>query len=329
MYESYRFRSRYQRPNTLYIETTSACNLNCVMCAAQRPAVKRSKPSGFMDYELFQRLIDEISDEHPWIESVYLHKDGEPLLHPRILEIVDYASWRHPNVTLVTNATLLDEDKSRAILKTRLRNIRFSVDGLTKSTFERVRIQRTDNEFAAMGIPVGFDAVIKNIERFLELRMATPGSMLKVGLRTTDFKATEKELQDYRQYWSRRVDFVDVAQLSSWSGEIGKETEPEGRHACMAPWASLVVSWDGKLVPCCIYVESTGEGRGNLFDVGSSSLSAALTASGRRALMVAQLEGRLAEDAPYCASCRDWRAIPLPPRGRKGVLAALRRVAEE
>ena len=108
-YEGYRFAQRTRVPNTVYLETTSACNLNCVMCAAQRPATKAIKPSGYMDLSLFKRLVDEIARELPSIEYVYLHKDGEPLLHPDIVEMIQYASSRHPNVTLVPNATLLDE----------------------------------------------------------------------------------------------------------------------------------------------------------------------------------------------------------------------------
>ncbi len=54
-YASHRFGQRYQRPNTIYLETTSACNLNCVMCTAQRPATKSIKPSGYMDLGLFKR----------------------------------------------------------------------------------------------------------------------------------------------------------------------------------------------------------------------------------------------------------------------------------
>jgi wyosine [tRNA(Phe)-imidazoG37] synthetase (radical SAM superfamily) len=326
-YESYRFGARYQRPNTLYIETTSACNLNCVMCAAQRPSTKSVKPSGFIDVGLFERLVDETVRELPSIQWIYLHKDGEPLLHPRIVELIEYASSRHANVTLVTNATLLDETMAHAILSTPLQNIRFSVDGFTKSTFERVRIQRADNEFATLPVSVGFDAVMENIGRFLELKRRSGNKTLRVGLRTTDFKATAAEIKQYVDYWSARVDFVDVAGLSSWSGEVGKEQASE-REPCMAPWASLVVGWNGRLVPCCTYIDTQGTRKGDLFDAASGSLLEALQANGRRSLMLAQLENNLASEAPYCVDCRDWRAIPLPQTGRKRVLAKLRSVAE-
>ena len=81
--------------------------------------------------------------------------------------MIQYASSRHPNVTLVTNATLLDERMARAILATPLQKIRFSVDGLTRETFEKIRIQLPSNEFVRKGTDVGYNAVMTNIERFL------------------------------------------------------------------------------------------------------------------------------------------------------------------
>lgn len=325
-YASWRFGLRYREPNTVYLETTSACNLNCVMCAAQRPAVKRVKPSGYMDLRLFRQLIDEIVGSVPSITSIYLHKDGEPLLHPDIVEMAAYAASRHPNVTLVTNATLLDERMSRALLATPLQQVRFSVDGLTAATFEKIRIQLPSNEFAASPVPVGFEAVMANIERFLSLKAETGNTTMQVGIRTTEFTPTTREIAAYRAHWVRKVDFVDVASLISWSGVVSREDALE-REPCMAPWAMLVVSWDGALVPCCTYVDTTGHAKGRLFDLTQGTIRQALAAERRKALMLAHLDRDLDDEAPYCVSCRDWRSIPIPAIGRPRILRQLRRVA--
>ena len=203
-YESYRFAQRTRVPNTVYLETTSACNLNCVMCAAQRRATKSDQAERLHGPGLFKRLVDEIARDLPSIQYVYLHKDGEPLLHPDIVEMIQYASSRHPNVTLVTNATLLDERMARAILATPLQKIRFSVDGLTRDTFEKIRIQLPSNEFVRTGTDVGYNAVMANIERFLRCRRQTGNTTLNVGIRTTNFKPTSGEIDAYRRTGARR-----------------------------------------------------------------------------------------------------------------------------
>ncbi|MEQ1730255.1 MAG: radical SAM/SPASM domain-containing protein [Vicinamibacterales bacterium] len=324
-YAAARFGPRHQKPNTAYIETTSACNLNCVMCPTQRPAVKAHKPSAHLDVDLFRRLIDEIVADVPTITTLYLHKDGEPLLHPRIVEMIDYAASRHGNVVLVTNATMLDEPMARAILATPLQQVRFSVDGLTRETFEKIRIQLPTNEFAGDGVDVGFHAVMRNVQRFLALREDS-GSRVKVGIRTTEFKPTAGEITAYRAHWLGKVDFVDVAGLISWSGMVSKEAD-EQRQPCIAPWSAVVISANGHLVACCTYVSPTASGKGRLFDLNHGTLDQALRSEGRKALMRAQLDGNLAEEAPYCVPCRDWRATEIPALGRRWSLALLRRVA--
>lgn len=324
-YAAARFGFRHQAPNTAYIETTSACNLNCVMCPTQRPAVKANKPSAHLDLDLFRRLIDEIVADHPAITTLYLHKDGEPLLHPRIVEMIDYAASRHGNVILVTNATMLDEAMTRAILATPLQQIRFSVDGLTRETFEKIRIQLPTNEFAGDGVDVGFQAVMRNIQRFLALRQEG-GNRVKVGIRTTEFKPTAGEITAYRAHWLGKVDFVDVAGLISWSGMVSKEDQDQ-RQPCIAPWSAVVISANGHLVPCCTYVSPGANGKGRLFDLNQGSLAQALRSEGRKALLRAQLDGDLATEAPYCVPCRDWRAVEVPAMGRRWNLLMLRRVA--
>ena len=232
--------------------------------------------------------------------------------------MIQYASSRHPNVTLVTNATLLDERLARAILATPLQKIRFSVDGLTSDTFEKIRIQLPSNEFVRTGTDVGYNAVMANIERFLHLRQQTGSTTLNVGIRTTNFKPTSGEIDAYRAHWGTKVDYVDVATLFSWTGEIGKE-QSSAREPCLSPWLPLVVSCDGKLVPCCTYIDASGYGKSALFDLNRGTLRAALTAKGRTALMRAHLDNNLEEVAPYCVPCRDWRDVPIPTRGRERV----------
>ena len=215
---------------------------------------------------------------------------------------------------------------ARAILATPLQKIRFSVDGLTRDTFEKIRIQLPSNEFVGTGTDVGYNAVMANIERFLHLRRQTGNTTLNVGIRTTNFKPTSGEIDAYRAHWGTKVDYVDVATLFSWTGEIGKE-QSSSREPCLSPWLSLVVSCDGKLVPCCTYIDASGHGQGALFDLNRGTLRAALAAKRRTALMRAHLDNDLEEVAPYCVPCRDWRDVPIPTRGRERIFARMREVA--
>lgn len=285
------------------------------MCPTQRPMAKRFKKDGFMDVLLFRRLIDEVASENPYTK-VLLHKDGEPLLHPEIVDFIDYASSRLQNVTLVTNGTLLSEEMARAILATRLQTIRFSVDGLNKKTFEKIRRQSRDNPYADSAVPVDYESVIKNISHFCELRRSLGKYFPRVGVRITNFKATQQELTDYTSYWKKRVDLVEVADLLSWSGQVVQGTSNYSqRYPCKDLWGHIAVNWDGTMAPCCVYVDVRGDGKGVLADLKTSSLREAWYSPNIQRLRLAHLDNDLDEVAPFCKLCRDWQSSS--PNGEK------------
>jgi hypothetical protein len=128
----------------------------------------------------------------------------------------------------------------------------------------------------------------------------------------TDFAATREEIADYRAYWEARVDFVEVSRLLSWGGEVGQaRQDPSQRYPCMALWNQLVVSWDGSVLPCCVYVDSVGDRKGVVSDVRLRTLKDAAYAPGVERLRLAHLVGHLDDVAPFCSSCNDWRS-PTP-----------------
>ncbi len=299
-------RFRQRRLPTIFLEATNACNLNCVMCPTQRPVAKRFKKDGFMDAVLFRRLVDEIALEDPWI-NVLLHKDGEPLLHPEIVDFITYASSRLKNVTLVTNATLLNKDIAHAILATSLQNIRFSVDGFNRQTFEKIRLQRRENPYADPAVSVDYESVINNIRYFCELKKFLGKHFPRVGMRITNFKATQREINDYTAYWRPRVEFIEVAELLSWTGQITKENcDDSNRYPCSNLWGHMTINWDGTMVPCCSYMDTTGNGKGVLADLNTISLQEAWYSPAIQRLRLAHLDNDFDGVAPFCERCHDW-----------------------
>jgi MoaA/NifB/PqqE/SkfB family radical SAM enzyme len=266
-----------------------------------------------MNWEVFRNLIDQIATENPYA-AVRLHKDGEPLLHPEIIKFVDYASSRLHDVLLVTNATLLTEDISHAILSTQLQTIRFSVDGNTKETFEKIRKQSPRNPYRDKRVPVDYDSVISNIYTFCELKKSLGRSFPKVGMRITSFKATQKELTNYVTFWKKRVDFVSVAAFASWSGGqlYQDKIDYSQRYPCIQLWDSMTINWDGTMAPCCVYVDTIGDKRGILGDLNSLSIMRAWNSPLIQKLRIAHLDNDLDEVAPFCKHCSDWRISSVP-----------------
>ena len=86
----------------VYIEITSVCNLACSFC----PPTARAK--GLIKVEQFNKILDEI---RPHTKYIYLHVKGEPLLHPRIDQLLDAAHAKGFKVNITTNGTLIKKSR--------------------------------------------------------------------------------------------------------------------------------------------------------------------------------------------------------------------------
>jgi hypothetical protein len=68
-------------------------------------------PMGYMDIELYTDIIDQL----PAGTEIDLHKDGEPLLHPNMVWMIEYAKNKGMFVHVVTNGILLSRQKEEIV----------------------------------------------------------------------------------------------------------------------------------------------------------------------------------------------------------------------
>ena len=127
------------RPNIhslarLYIEPTSRCNLACQTCIRNT----WDEPMGDMDEATFDRLASELAN-FPHLESVMFGGFGEPLGHPRILEMVRAIKALGVRVEMTTNGTLFQGPLLTGLVRSGLDRIWVSFDGADESRFESIR----------------------------------------------------------------------------------------------------------------------------------------------------------------------------------------------
>jgi sulfatase maturation enzyme AslB (radical SAM superfamily) len=102
----------------VHIEITNICNLQCSFC----PEVIRTKK--IMDLHLFSRIVEQIA---PLTEQVALHLMGDPLLHPKLKEIIDICDSHSLRIFFVTNGVLLRADRAELLLHPAFRQVNFSL----------------------------------------------------------------------------------------------------------------------------------------------------------------------------------------------------------
>ena len=107
-------------PFTLFVDPTNWCNFKCSFCP--RNLVDFSKYAGefkHMSLDLFSKIVQDLREFPRKLKVLRLFYLGEPLLCPDFLSMLHMAveksiAWR---IEISTNASLLDEEKSKGIIE--------------------------------------------------------------------------------------------------------------------------------------------------------------------------------------------------------------------
>ena len=122
-------------PARLWIYTNFTCNLACDYCVVS--SSPRARPR-LLSGERFRALVDEAVRED--FAEIYL-TGGEPLVHPEIFSLVEYAADRLPTV-LLTNAMLFTGRRRAQLARLAGRPglvLQSSIDGACAATHDRWR----------------------------------------------------------------------------------------------------------------------------------------------------------------------------------------------
>ncbi|WP_338220186.1 radical SAM/SPASM domain-containing protein [Algoriphagus sp. oki45] len=243
------------QPTTLSIEPTTSCNLRCPEC----PSGLRSftRPTGMLQDGLFERIITQTRNRLTWL---HLYFQGEPFLNPRFLEMVSFANSAGIFTSTSTNAHYLSESTVQKILSSGLRQLIVSMDGVTQVVYEKYRVGGN------------LEKVEKGLRLLLKERKAQGKMFPRVILQFLVTGQNEHQIPELKA-WSQEVG-VDELQLKNtqiYDYEEGSELIPsdlgysryipDGKgkwklkkkieNKCWRMWQGAVVTWDGKVVPCC------------------------------------------------------------------------------
>ena len=117
----------YDFPIYLLIEPVSACNLRCVMCfQIDESFTSDSSFMGMMDIDLFKNIIDQAVEGGT--KAITLAARGEPTLHPKLGEMLEYCSGKFFELKINTNGTRLNDKLIHKILKSGVTDMVFSID---------------------------------------------------------------------------------------------------------------------------------------------------------------------------------------------------------
>lgn len=123
-------------PSKLFVETTSRCNLSCVMCMKQNADGGRRE--GDLEHHTFQALEPAL----PNLDALVLNGVGEPLLNTRLEQFISRAKKVMPAGSWTgfqSNGMLLSHLRAISLLDAGIDRICLSMDGVNSSTFGSIR----------------------------------------------------------------------------------------------------------------------------------------------------------------------------------------------
>ncbi|MBL7779185.1 MAG: SPASM domain-containing protein [Chitinophagales bacterium] len=242
-------------PFTISVEPTTSCNLGCPECPSGLKSFTR--PTGNLELSLYKKLVDET---HRHLLYMYFYFQGEPYLHPQFLEMVKYASDKKIYTVTSTNAHFLTERKARETVQSGLSRILISIDGTTQDTYEQYRIGGT------------LEKVIEGTKNLIaakrELKSSTPHIVFQFLVvkpnehQTEEVKklAAELGVDEVKFKTAQIYDYKNGHELIPTVAEYSRykkaadgtyQIKNELKNQCWKMWHSNVVTWDGKVVPCC------------------------------------------------------------------------------
>jgi SynChlorMet cassette radical SAM/SPASM protein ScmF len=140
--------------NQIYFYLTEGCNLRCRHCWIAPKYQVDCEATPALDFELFCHIVDQAK---PLGLSGVKLTGGEPLIHPRISEILDYLRCQELGLTIESNGVVCTAVLAAKIKTCKNPSVSVSLDGSNAETHEWMR-----------GVEGCFDAAVRGIKNLVD-----------------------------------------------------------------------------------------------------------------------------------------------------------------
>jgi len=283
-------RKKYSKVN---IEISNICNLQCSFC----PEVIRAKK--LIEIDLFEKVISQVA---PLTDQVCFHLMGDPLVHPKLAELVEICDRYQVKIFFVTNGVLLREKQAELLLHPAFRQVNFSLHSFfdnfkdqspdvylerifsyTELAFERRPDLYINYRLWNLDDPLGTGEKNREMLRRIEARFNIQIDPER------DVRREKSAKIKNRLYLHFDTEFVWPALELPVLGDSG---------TCYGLSNHFGVLVDGTVVPCCLDKEGSIP-LGNIIDLPIEEI---LQAPRSRQILKGFQNGRLVED--LCKRCQ-------------------------
>lgn len=137
-------------PWCLEIETSTACNLKCIICEH----TYWREPPRFMTFDQFKHIVDQF----PRLKRMGPTGIGNAFLNPEYLRMLAYLKKKNCYIDIFESFAMLKERDLQALVELEIDKVWVSLEAATPETYEKIRVGGN------------FEKTLANIRRLAELR---------------------------------------------------------------------------------------------------------------------------------------------------------------
>ncbi len=267
-------------PEELYLEVTNRCNLRCRTCPQ---FFGMAEPPADLTLERFHDVMRQL----PRLRRVVLHGIGEPLLNPRLPQMVRELKVRGAYVLFNSNGLLLRGRWPVRLVESGLDELRVSIDAGSPETYRAVRgadgferifanlrllaAAKAERQSETPRVSLWMTGMQENVGELPALvRRAAAAGIGEVYLQRLVFSERGLARAEQSLYGrAREQDAAAIAEAETLAQQLGVALRGSGevqpaeqiagldgpnapRRACMRPWKLMYVTANGQVLPCCV-----------------------------------------------------------------------------
>jgi radical SAM protein with 4Fe4S-binding SPASM domain len=268
------------------------CNAQCPSCPYTNSKIRADyKDRPIMNEDTFKIIADQCGEYAAWIR---ISGGGEPMLHPKAVELMEYAKRVGAKIGLITNGSKFTEKNSIRLLEAQIDMIEFSVDAADPETYSRVR----------KGL--NWERLLKNVKRMVELRNRLKSStkIIASGVNQVDV-----DIEMVAKFWEPIVDNFQKRKYLTWgicdpskSADAMPYLPPEQMIPCPFIFERLNIDSRGKVMVCGFDIAA----RTDMGNIHEKTIKEIWHGEGFEYYRQMHLSQRGSE-IELCKDCPDWK----------------------
>ena len=220
-------------PLLVDIELSSLCNLHCKMCYTITDEFKNKVNATCMDFELYKKIIDEISGKVP---AIRLSLRGEAMLHKKFEECIDYAKSKGiGEVSTLSHGGNLTPEFFINIAKAGIDWITVSIDGIGE-TYEQIRR------------PLKFNDIVAKLTEIKKIKDKNGWKRPVIKVQGI-WPAIEDDVDEYYSIFEPISDLIAFNPLIDYLSNDA-DIEYVDDFSCPQQYQRLVIGADGQVMKC-------------------------------------------------------------------------------